>query len=116
MAARSARRTASRPAAGRQTSRSGRGRMSARFDILSSHRVIVIGKLRLLVGALVVYMAIAPAIVRATRVVDPSGRPTIALSFKTSFDVPPHVVEVPPDLSVSPLVVVQYSIAAPAPL
>jgi len=76
----------------------------------------VIGKLRLLVGALVVYMAIAPAIVRATRVVDPSGRPTIALSFKTSFDVPPHVVEVPPDLSVSPLVVVQYSIAAPAPL
>jgi len=76
----------------------------------------VIGKLRLLVGALVVYLAIAPAIVRATRVADPSGRPTIALSFKASFDVPPHVVEVLPDLSVSPLVVVEYSIAAPASL
>ncbi len=70
--------------------------------------------MRLLVGAVIVYLAIAPAIVRATRTFDPSGRATIALSFKKSFDVPPHVAEIPPDLSVSPLVVVEYSIAAPA--
>ncbi len=72
--------------------------------------------MRLLVGALIVYLAMAPAVVRATRTFDPSGRPTIALSFTRSFDVPPHVADVPPDLSVSPLVVVEYSIAAPASL
>jgi hypothetical protein len=69
--------------------------------------------MRLIVGALIVYLAIAPAIVRATRTFDPSGRPTIALSFKKSFDAPPHVADVPPDLTVSAVAVVEYSISAP---
>jgi hypothetical protein len=73
----------------------------------------VIGKLRLLAGAVIVCLAVAPAVVRATRVLDLSGKPSIALSFKSSFDVPPHVADVPPDLSVAPLAVVECSIAAP---
>ena len=59
--------------------------------------------MRLFVGALVVFFALVPALVRATRVADYSGRPTIALSFKKSFEVPPHVVDVPPDFSVAPI-------------
>lgn len=72
--------------------------------------------MRLLVGALIVCLVAAPVFVRATRTFDPSGRPSIALSFKKSFDAPPHIAEVPPDLTVSPLVVVEYPIAAPVPL
>jgi hypothetical protein len=70
--------------------------------------------MRLFLGALVVFLAIGPAVVRATRVPDYSGRPTIALSFKKSFDVPPHVVDVPPDPSVAP-VSVRSSRLAPRP-
>jgi hypothetical protein len=74
----------------------------------------VIGKIRLFVGTLIVLLALAPAVVRATRVVDHSSRPSIALSFKKSFDEPPHAAEVPSDLAVSPVVVVvAYPIAAP---
>jgi len=69
--------------------------------------------MRLLAGALIVCLAVAPAVVRATRVLDLSGQPSIALSFKSSFDVPPHAADVPPDLSVTPLAVVECSIAAP---
>lgn len=70
--------------------------------------------MRLLAGALVVFLAIGPAVVRATRVADYSGRPSIALSFKKSFDVPPHAVDVPPDLSVAPEIVTQSRIPPPA--
>jgi hypothetical protein len=73
----------------------------------------VIGKLRLLAGAVVVCLAVAPAVVRATRVLDPSGVPSFALSFKKSFDEPPHAADAPPDLSVAPLAVVECPVAAP---
>jgi hypothetical protein len=66
--------------------------------------------MRLFVGALIVLFALVPAVVRATRVADYSGRPTIALSFKKSFDVPPHVMDVPPDLSVAPIFVTSSGI------
>jgi hypothetical protein len=69
--------------------------------------------MRLIAGALIVFLAIGPAVVRATRVADYSGRPTLALSFKKSFDVPPHTVDVPPDLSVAPVVVTQSRISPP---
>ena len=72
--------------------------------------------MRLLAGALIVCLAVAPAVVRATRVLDLSGQPSIALSFKSSFDVPPHAADIPPDLSVAPLAVVECSIAAPVSL
>lgn len=72
--------------------------------------------MRLLVGALIVCLVAVPVFVRATRTFDPSGRPSIALSFKKSFDAPPHIAEVPPDLTVSPLAVVEYRIAAPVSL
>jgi hypothetical protein len=60
--------------------------------------------MRLLAGALAVFLAIVPAVVRATRVFDPSGRPSIALSFKKSFEASPHAADLPPDLAVEPVV------------
>jgi hypothetical protein len=69
--------------------------------------------MRLFVGALVVLLALAPAVVRATRVVDHSGRPTIALSFKKSFDEPPHAADIPGEIQVTSLALVECAIAAP---
>jgi len=66
--------------------------------------------MRLLAGALVVCLAIVPAVVRATRVFDPSGRPSIALSFKKSFEAPPHAADIPPDVAVEPLVLAAYEV------
>ncbi|HEX6463112.1 MAG TPA: hypothetical protein VFZ98_01610 [Vicinamibacterales bacterium] len=60
--------------------------------------------MRLLAGALVVCLVVAPAVVRATRVFDTSGRPSIALSFKHSFEDPPDAADAPPDLAVEPVV------------
>ena len=59
--------------------------------------------MRLLAGALIVCLAVAPAVVRATRVLDSSGRPSIALSFKSSFDDPPHAADLTPDLAAEPV-------------
>jgi hypothetical protein len=69
--------------------------------------------MRLFVGALVVLLVFAPAVVRATRVVDHSNRPTIALSFKKSFNEPPRAADIPGELLVTPVAVVESSIAPP---
>jgi hypothetical protein len=76
--------------------------------------------MRLLAGALIVCLTVVPAVVRATRAFDPSGRPSIALSFKKSFEVSPHAADFPPDLAVEPVVlaacevVVAVTAGAPA--
>ena len=72
------------------------------------------GKMRLFVGALVVFLALAPVVVRATRVFDPSGRPSIALSFKKSFDEPPQIAAIPGEIQVTPVAVAAVPIAVPA--
>jgi hypothetical protein len=69
--------------------------------------------MRLLVGALVVCLAVVPAVVRATRVADASGRPTLAPSFKKSFDEPPHAADIPGDIQVTVLATVECATAAP---
>jgi hypothetical protein len=69
--------------------------------------------MRLLVCALVVCLAAVPAVVRATRVVDASGRPTLAPSFKKSFDEPPHAADIRGEIQVTVLAVVECAIAAP---
>jgi hypothetical protein len=69
--------------------------------------------MRLLAAALVVCLAVVPAVVRATRVFDGSGRPSLALSFKKSFDEPPHAADIPGELLVTPVAIVECAIAMP---
>lgn len=78
------------------------------------HRVPVTGKMRLLVGALVVCLVVVPVVVRATRVFDASGRPSIALSFKKSFDEPPHAADIPGEIQVTALELIDRAIAEPS--
>jgi len=69
--------------------------------------------MRLLVAGLVVCLAVVPVVVRATRVVDTSGRPSLALSFKKSFDEPPHAADIPGEILVTPVAIVVCAIATP---
>lgn len=69
--------------------------------------------MRLLVGALIVCLAVVPAVVRATRVVDASGRPTLAPSFKKSFDEPPSAADIPGEIQVTGLAVVECRPVSP---
>ncbi len=59
-------------------------------------------KLRALTAALILCLIVVPAAVRATRTFDPGPRPRLAPSFNKSFDVPPDVAVVLPDVSPTP--------------
>jgi hypothetical protein len=68
-------------------------------------------KLRALAGALILCLVVVPAVVRATRTFDPGPRPRLAPSFNKSFDVPPDVAAVAPDVAAVPV----FRFAGPAP-
>jgi hypothetical protein len=60
-------------------------------------------KLRALTGALILCLIVVPAVVRATRTFDPGPRPRLAPSFNKSFDVPPDVAAIAPDVTTAPV-------------
>jgi hypothetical protein len=59
-------------------------------------------KLRAFTGALILCLIVVPAVVRATRTFDPGPRPRLAPSFNKSFDVPPDVAAIAPDVTAAP--------------
>ena len=68
-------------------------------------------KRRALTGALILCLIAVPAAVRATRAFDPGPQPRLAPSFNKSFDVPPDVAVVAPDVTAAPVL----TVIGPAP-
>lgn len=56
---------------------------------------------RALAFGIVLSLLLVPALVRANQSLDPGRRPTAAVKFTKSFDVPPDFVVVAPDRSVT---------------